>query len=403
MEALTLDLNESSQICEQSFLVRSKPMRLRTWLQKWKRDSWTRLLFGRILKPSHGKSFAEKWTSSVEASLVNPSLLPDVEKEMKTLDTYSLTSKEELEYVDLPLFSSRTSKGSLIQKSETDGTTEKEPQFCYMSFESWNDWVMKQRRESLRRVNAAHHIKEKEFSSWPTPTVLQTAQSPSTLFNKAGEIWKGEGMAYRKSGAHAQKSLSMMVKYGPPQEEKNKKNGNQAELCVKNWGTICTSDTRARTPKQAEKRIQDQKQLSPLEQAFIEKPWTKSHHLNPRWVETLMGVPIGWTMVTCVNPYVIEPTNCDSLVTGSCHQPPKPPLESYGHAWATPQARDHNGPQGRYYKHGTMDLPAQVYEASNWATPRVGMAAGSGGWGDPNKKEYSFRLENQVKEINEET
>ena len=330
MEALTLDLNESSQICEQSLLVRSKHMRWQTWSQKWKRDSWTRLLFGRILRPSHGKSFAEKWTSFQEAFLVNPSLLPDVEEEMKTLDTYSLTSKEELEYVDLPLFSSKMSKESLIQKSVTDGMTEKEPQFCYMSFESWSDWVMKQRRESLRRVNAAHRIKEKEFLFWDPPIIEET--KTLNLINQNQPLFNG-----------LQKEANL------------KNNGNQAELCVKNWVTICTFDTRAMTPKQAEKRIQDQKQLSPLEQAFIEKPWTKSHHLNPRWVETLMGVPIGWTMVTCVNPYVIEPTNCDSLVTESCHQPPKPPLEFYGHAWATPQARDHNGPQGRYYKHGTMD------------------------------------------------
>lgn len=31
--------------------------------------------------------------------------------------------------------------------------------------------------------------------------------------------------------------------------------------------------------------------------------------LNPRWVETLMGVPIGWTMPSCTSPVTIEPTN----------------------------------------------------------------------------------------------
>jgi hypothetical protein len=31
--------------------------------------------------------------------------------------------------------------------------------------------------------------------------------------------------------------------------------------------------------------------------------------LNPRWVETLMGVPIGWTMPSCTLPVTIEPTN----------------------------------------------------------------------------------------------
>ena len=38
--------------------------------------------------------------------------------------------------------------------------------------------------------------------------------------------------------------------------------------------------------------------------------------LNPRWVETLMGVPIGWTMPSCISPVTIEPTNSDSSATG---------------------------------------------------------------------------------------
>jgi hypothetical protein len=35
--------------------------------------------------------------------------------------------------------------------------------------------------------------------------------------------------------------------------------------------------------------------------------------LNPRWVETLMGLPVGWTMPSCVSPVTIAPMNCGSL------------------------------------------------------------------------------------------
>jgi hypothetical protein len=35
--------------------------------------------------------------------------------------------------------------------------------------------------------------------------------------------------------------------------------------------------------------------------------------LNPRWVETLMGLPIGWVMPSCVSPVTIAPMNYDSL------------------------------------------------------------------------------------------
>jgi hypothetical protein len=48
----------------------------------------------------------------------------------------------------------------------------------------------------------------------------------------------------------------------------------------------------------------------------------KSAKLNPRWVETLMGLPVGWVMPSCKSPVTIEPTNCDSSATESCLPPP---------------------------------------------------------------------------------
>ena len=35
----------------------------------------------------------------------------------------------------------------------------------------------------------------------------------------------------------------------------------------------------------------------------------QSGKLNPRWVETLMGLPVGWVMPSCSSPLTIEPTN----------------------------------------------------------------------------------------------
>jgi hypothetical protein len=42
---------------------------------------------------------------------------------------------------------------------------------------------------------------------------------------------------------------------------------------------------------------------------------TKTGKLNPRWVETLMGLPVGWTMPSCANPWTIALTNSDSSET----------------------------------------------------------------------------------------
>jgi hypothetical protein len=45
--------------------------------------------------------------------------------------------------------------------------------------------------------------------------------------------------------------------------------------------------------------------------------------LNPRWVETLMGLPIGWTMPSCIRPVTIAQTSCDSSGMALCQ-----PLQS---------------------------------------------------------------------------
>ena len=44
--------------------------------------------------------------------------------------------------------------------------------------------------------------------------------------------------------------------------------------------------------------------------------------LNPRWVETLMGLPVGWTMPSCASPVTTERMSCACLVTESSPQPP---------------------------------------------------------------------------------
>jgi hypothetical protein len=48
------------------------------------------------------------------------------------------------------------------------------------------------------------------------------------------------------------------------------------------------------------------KELTPM----VER--TQAGKLNPRWVETFMGLPVGWVMPSCASPVTIEPTNCGS-------------------------------------------------------------------------------------------
>ena len=52
--------------------------------------------------------------------------------------------------------------------------------------------------------------------------------------------------------------------------------------------------------------------------------------LNPRWVETLMGLPVGWVMPSCTSPVTIEPTSCASLETELSLPQQNSPSELFG-------------------------------------------------------------------------
>lgn len=60
--------------------------------------------------------------------------------------------------------------------------------------------------------------------------------------------------------------------------------------------------------------------------------------LNPRWVETLMGLPVGWTMPSCADPWMIEQMNCDYSEMGLFPPQQSEPSESCGENWSTPPA-----------------------------------------------------------------
>jgi len=60
--------------------------------------------------------------------------------------------------------------------------------------------------------------------------------------------------------------------------------------------------------------------------------------LNPRWVETLMGLPIGWVMPSCQSPVTIVTTNLECLETESYLPSQSEPSESYGRELLTPKS-----------------------------------------------------------------
>jgi hypothetical protein len=109
-----------------------------------------------------------------------------------------------------------------------------------------------------------------------------------------------------------------------PDMESSGPNGNSGTYlagAVKSWLTPKVpsggSQTERTTAGGGLRKLEDQTQ-------------TQSGKLNPRWVETLMGLPVGWVMPSCASPVTIEPTNYDSSATESCLQPQSELSELFG-------------------------------------------------------------------------
>jgi hypothetical protein len=363
-EGLILDLKELSEECGRSLLWRSKPSTSSTWLRRLKQDSLTKPLSSQTLKPSHTTLLMDTLTSSAAAFPANPSAPQDSAEETATPATFGPSSERELEPLDLPLFSWRTSKASCQAASRvTGGATPQKRPFCSTSSASWNAWVIKQRREYSAREKSAPPIDASGFSSWasevtsrpsnaptsqdtssqsqtaqtwPTPKALEVNETPEQwskrrarpsaknmgpsltvaakiaerqeaqtwltpattaggaqepLFTATGEPWTGEGRAYRANGVHRTLTLNLQVERTEEQPTPHQ------EAPSPTLGSL------------------------PASQVAQGK-------LNPRWVEVLMGLPVGWTMPSCATPWTIEQTNLELLETELCQTQRREPLES---------------------------------------------------------------------------
>jgi hypothetical protein len=120
---------------------------------------------------------------------------------------------------------------------------------------------------------------------WATPQA-HDAQGPKTP----------EQIAAMRAKGHGVKNLNEMVSWATPQA-KDHKSGHRDPSIVQ------------------------YKQLN------VEVEARATGKLNPRWVETLMGLPIGWTMPSCTSPQTIAPMSCDSSAMELCLPPQSGPSE----------------------------------------------------------------------------
>ena len=302
MGGLILDLSELSEACEQSLIVRSKVTRSQTWFQKLKRDTWTQLLYGRILRPSHTQTFIKKWTSLVEASLASHLVKQGEKMEIATPATCGHTLKEELSLLDLPLFSSKTYKEYLAQNSGAHiGKMRKERPYCYTSLGSWSAWVISQRRAYSQRVKSVPPIKENEYLY---SQYLTNSQEKDM-------IKLTHSSSHMKHKHHTPPPVDVSSIAGKPRES---------------WPTPSASEDKA--------RLQGDTQASKNLNAIHKRK------LNPRWVEQLMGLPVGWVQATCSQVLITELMSSHYLEMGLSLRSHKKHFLNCGKNWATPTSRE---------------------------------------------------------------
>ena len=142
---------------ESSLMWRSKPTPLKTWQGRWKRVSWMQHLFTRILKPSHQKSFETKLASLLVDIPASHSQEQEKDREKKTLDTSGPQYEDTLNQLDLLDVCSKMSRDiSRLDSAQSSAI--------------WKKMVLDQRGEYSQRLKSEQDIREKEYSSWPTPT-----------------------------------------------------------------------------------------------------------------------------------------------------------------------------------------------------------------------------------------
>ena len=302
--ALILDLAEQSQICEPSLLARSKPSLARTWSLKWKRDSWTQHLSGRILKPSHGQSFVTAWTSSLEVIPASHSQQQANDLDETTLDTSGHISQTEFALCDQESASLKTSKDTSHLDSER-------------LLANWKALVTRLRGEYSVRVKSAHLTRESGSLSWPTANARDWKDSITGTHPPSRPNMSEQTLGQAVSVVHGQAAPVNSSSLGSRQESWATQSTmdhinvvRKPEEEVHQWAT-----PRLGGEEKAETRLARGKDIGLHGQVGAMK---NSAKLNPRWVETLMGLPIGWTMPSCSSPLTIAPMNSDCLATESC-------------------------------------------------------------------------------------
>jgi hypothetical protein len=214
------------------------------------------------------------------------------------------------------------------------------------SLENWNKWVTKCRGEYSVRVKSAHLTRESGSSSWPTiraseykdtgpigskshdhmpgkgylcAVVTQDAANwpTASMSMTAGYSERDNCNSSKKAGHVGNELLRQVIKHGLPAPANPSTDGSRQGLWATPSGYMNTNAAEEnrnslnlgmQTKQWATPQAKDHKSghrdatIVQYKQLNVEVEARATGKLNPRWVETLMGLPVGWVMPSCQYP-----------------------------------------------------------------------------------------------------
>jgi len=249
LEGLNSELNESSLTSETWLSWRGKPSPLPTWSKRWKRVPWLKRLSGLTCEPSTADDFAEKWISSQQDSHASLSHTLADFKAQKMSATFGPMFQGSSAKLDRQSLCWKTCQVSLVSQER-------------LSLRTWPKWGLIVRGELYALQKPGHLTKERDSLPfvWPTVTTNDHKRAP-----------------YQISSGKRYPTLNGAVKNWPTPASRDSKGGYTSESLTRKDGKSRAFDS--------------------LPNAAIGGLGTDQRpgHLNPEWVEWLMGWPIGWT------------------------------------------------------------------------------------------------------------
>jgi hypothetical protein len=199
----------------------------------------------------------------------------------------------------------------------------------------------------------ADAVKHGMQDAWQTPTTNMDMVRSEEGIQKRKEFRASIGRKSIPDG-NLGEQMQRVIKHGPHAPENHSTHGSRQESwatpqasdhiegrrtdldsnqkCLgrdmKQWATPRANKVHPEITEENREQLATRNK-SNLEEEIAGHCGTATGKLNPRWVETLMGLPIGWTMPSCTRPVTIELTNCDCLETESSQPQPSEHLELF--------------------------------------------------------------------------